>query len=143
VLIAALLGGLPVGLFAAALSAVCLWFFVLPHGLFPISYLAVGNLAVFTASFILVAILAAQYRVLRLKSDADRQHIAFMMDELRHRVKNILAVIQGMSRQIAKRSSDLESYQEAFTKRLMALARHPCQAKLDCSKSIRLDRGSC
>jgi len=46
-----------------------------------------------------------------------------MMDELRHRVKNILAVVQGMSWQIAKRSANLESYQEAFNERLVTLAR--------------------
>src|SRR5439155_1177584 len=105
------------------ISAVSLWFFVLPHSLFPVSYLAVANLGVFTASFIIIAILAARYRALRLKAEADKRHIDFMMQELRHRVKNTLAVVQGMSRQIAKRSPDLESYQEAFDERLASLGR--------------------
>src|SRR5207302_2827923 len=117
------LGGFSVGLFAAILSATSLWFFVLPHNLFPISYLAIANLAVFTASFIVIAFLAARYRALRLKAEADRRHINFMMQELRHRVKNMLAVIQGISRQIAKRSPNLESYQEAFDERLASLGR--------------------
>jgi len=130
VLIAALVGGFSVGLFAAILSAVSLWFFVLPHRLFPVSYLALANLGVFTASFIIVAILASRYRALRLKAEADKRHIDFMMQELRHRVKNILAVVQGMSRQIAKRSTDLESYQEAFDERLSSLGRtHDMLAK--------------
>src|SRR5204863_3164530 len=112
------------------LSAASLWFFVLPNRLSPISYLAVANLAVFTASFLIVAILAARYRALRLKAEADKRHIDFMMQELRHRVKNILAVIQGMSRQIAKRSVDLESYQKAFDERLASLGRtHDILAK--------------
>jgi two-component sensor histidine kinase len=123
VLIATLLGGFSVGLFAAILSATSLWFFVLPHNLFPVSYLAIANLAVFTASFIVIAFLAARYRALRLKAEADKRHIDFMMQELRHRVKNMLAVIQGISRQIAKRSPNLESYQEAFDERLASLGR--------------------
>jgi two-component sensor histidine kinase len=123
VLIATLFGGLTVGLFAAVLSTVCLWFFVLPSRLFPASYVVVGNLIVFGTSFVIVAILAAHYRSLRLKAEADKRRIEFMMQELRHRVKNILAVVQGMSRQIAKRSHDLNTYRDALDERLSSLGR--------------------
>src|SRR5262249_41785145 len=115
--------GFPVGLFAATLSAVCLWFFVLPSGLFPASYIVVGNLIVFTTSFFIVAFLGAHYRSLRLSAEADKQRVEFMMRELRHRVQNILAVVQGMSRQIAKRSPDLKTYQASLDERLASLGR--------------------
>ena len=45
-----------------------------------------------------------------------------LIDELNHRVKNTLAIIQSIARQTLKRSSSLKAFGSAFEGRLMALA---------------------
>ena len=45
-----------------------------------------------------------------------------LLDELNHRVKNTLAIIQSIARQTRKRSSSLDEFGPAFEGRLMALA---------------------
>jgi two-component sensor histidine kinase len=45
-----------------------------------------------------------------------------LVDELNHRVKNTLAIIQSIARQTRKRSSSLDEFGAAFEGRLMALA---------------------
>lgn len=54
-----------------------------------------------------------------LKRAEERQ--TMMVAELNHRVKNILAVVQAISDQTARRSSSLEIFCEAFAGRLRAL----------------------
>ena len=46
-----------------------------------------------------------------------------IMRELSHRSKNLLAVIQGMVRQVARTSADLAEFEKAFARRLQGLAR--------------------
>jgi two-component sensor histidine kinase len=51
----------------------------------------------------------------------DRLH--FVMNELVHRTKNLLALAQAMMRQIARQASSVEEYQAAVADRLEGLAR--------------------
>ncbi len=51
------------------------------------------------------------------------EHIRFMMRELSHRTKNILAVVQMMAWKTARTSLDLTDFQERFANRIEALAR--------------------
>ena len=50
-------------------------------------------------------------------------HIHFLMREIAHRSKNLLAVIQAMARQTAMGGGTVEDYEQRFTARLQALAR--------------------
>jgi PAS domain S-box-containing protein len=56
----------------------------------------------------------------------DRQnrakHVEFIMRELSHRSKNLLAIIQSVARQSIMQSSSLEEFEEHFTGRLGSLA---------------------
>ena len=51
------------------------------------------------------------------------EHIHFLMREIAHRSKNLLAVIQAMARQTAMGGGTAEDYEQRFTARLQALAR--------------------
>lgn len=50
------------------------------------------------------------------------QHQQLLLNELNHRVKNMLAVVGGIAHQTGKSSSTLEEFLSAFSARLMALA---------------------
>ncbi len=56
-----------------------------------------------------------------LRVTAERRH-AMLMDELTHRVKNTLAVVQAMAVQTLRPTPDVASFTEAFS-RLLSLAR--------------------
>ncbi|PWE31719.1 chemotaxis protein CheR [Pararhodobacter marinus] len=51
------------------------------------------------------------------------QHQQVLVDELNHRVKNLLLVVTAISRRTLERSPDLETFGQAFTGRLEALNR--------------------
>jgi len=50
------------------------------------------------------------------------QHVRTLLRELVHRSKNLLAVVQAMSRQTATGSASIEEYQRKFSARLQALS---------------------
>ena len=50
-------------------------------------------------------------------------HLRLLMRELTHRSKNLLAVIQAMSRQTARHTGSIEEFLDRFSARLQALAR--------------------
>jgi len=50
-------------------------------------------------------------------------HLRLLMRELTHRSKNLLAVIQAMSRQTARHAGTIDAFLEQFSARLQALAR--------------------
>lgn len=50
------------------------------------------------------------------------EHVRFIMRELAHRTKNILAVVQVMSWQTARTCTSLEDFEERFTQRIDALS---------------------
>jgi PAS domain S-box-containing protein len=54
----------------------------------------------------------------------DREdHIAFLMRELAHRSKNLVAVIQAIAHQTARHSDNVSEFTERFSSRLVSLAR--------------------
>ena len=54
----------------------------------------------------------------------DREdHIAFLMRELAHRSKNLVAVIQAIAHQTARHSDKISDFTERFSARLVSLAR--------------------
>jgi PAS domain S-box-containing protein len=50
------------------------------------------------------------------------QQIRFLMGELTHRTKNILAVVQAIARQTARDAISVETFSEAFARRITAIA---------------------
>jgi len=53
---------------------------------------------------------------------AFREHLGFTLRELSHRTKNLLAVVQGLARMIARRSSDIDEFEIRFRGCIQALA---------------------
>jgi two-component sensor histidine kinase len=51
-----------------------------------------------------------------------KEHVEFVMHELSHRSKNLLAVVQGMARQIARRTENFRDFDAAFSARIGAFA---------------------
>ena len=51
-----------------------------------------------------------------------KEHLAFTLRELSHRTKNLLAVVQGLSHMIARRSDDIEDFETRFRGCIQALA---------------------
>jgi two-component sensor histidine kinase len=54
--------------------------------------------------------------------DRDERRIETVMLELSHRSKNLLAVIQSIARQVARRTKNFEDFDAAFSSRIRALA---------------------
>ncbi|SDS45671.1 HWE histidine kinase domain-containing protein [Bradyrhizobium canariense] len=50
------------------------------------------------------------------------EHIRFIIDELSHRTKNLLAVVMAVANQTAQHAGDVGQYQMRFSERLQALA---------------------
>ncbi|MEJ0075934.1 MAG: PAS domain S-box protein [Alphaproteobacteria bacterium] len=53
---------------------------------------------------------------------AYKEHLGFTLRELSHRTKNLLAVVQGLARMIARRSDDIEEFEVRFRGCVQALA---------------------
>ena len=51
-----------------------------------------------------------------------KEHLGFTMRELSHRTKNMLAVVQGLARMIARRSDEIEDFEARFNGCIQALA---------------------
>jgi PAS domain S-box-containing protein len=50
------------------------------------------------------------------------KHVEFIMRELSHRSKNLLAILQSIARQSVRQSSSLEEFEHRFTARIRSLA---------------------
>ncbi len=77
------------------------------------------------ANFVVNA-LAEASRMIATRESALRdseQQTRFVMRELSHRSKNLLAIVQAMARQTARAASDYEEFQERFASRIASLAR--------------------
>lgn len=59
---------------------------------------------------------------LQLSREKQSKHQDLLIAELNHRVKNVLALVRSISRQTKDSSESLESYTEAFERRIVALS---------------------
>ena len=80
-------------------------------------------------SFLLVLAFIISISVPSLALSADvsmrrrhEAHLAFVMQELSHRSKNLLSVVQGIARQVSRRTDNYRDFESAFTSRLQAFA---------------------
>jgi two-component sensor histidine kinase len=121
-LVATIWGGVWAGVTAVALSSVvAIWLFAPMHFHFSVSLpVAVSGVMYVALGVALVALtnhlLASSRREARL-----REQIEFISQELRHRIKNMLAVVEALSRQTARNAGSVEDFQAAFLPRLRAL----------------------
>jgi two-component sensor histidine kinase len=53
----------------------------------------------------------------------NEERLRFIADELSHRTKNLLAVVQAIAAQIGRRSVSLKDFQQQFSQRLQGLSR--------------------
>lgn len=124
VTLAAVLGGYRAGAVTLAASSAAGWLlFAQPRRVIaPMSSAETTLLVIFLASAGLNGLIAASLRhaVLQLR-DRDLE-LGLIADELRHRVKNVLLLVQCVSRQIARTAPDVDDFQTAFEARLKALA---------------------
>lgn len=51
-----------------------------------------------------------------------KEHLGFTLRELSHRTKNLLAVVQGLARMMARRSDDIDAFEVRFRGCIQALA---------------------
>ena len=65
---------------------------------------------------------SAEERLTTERAAADRRH-TLLMNELTHRVKNTLAVVQAIAFQTTRTTADPEAFAQAFAGRLSSLAR--------------------
>jgi len=56
------------------------------------------------------------------RQHADAQHREFLVNELKHRVRNTLATVQAIASQTARQSGTLEAFMKSFSGRLNAIA---------------------
>jgi two-component sensor histidine kinase len=80
-------------------------------------------------SFLLVLTFMISISVPSLALSADlatrnrhEQHVELVMRELSHRSKNLLAIVQGVARQVSRQTSNFKDFEAAFGARLEALA---------------------
>ena len=57
------------------------------------------------------------------QSQRKEEQLQFVVHELGHRIKNLLAVVQALANQTAQRSATVEEFQTVFSERLQGLSR--------------------
>ncbi|MGD9980668.1 MAG: sensor histidine kinase [Hyphomonadaceae bacterium] len=123
IVIAAFAGGIRAGFVAMAASAATAWaLWLAPPTASPIDPLraATGIIFLFTGSA--TAVICGFARLLLDDVAANEAARARSTRESVHRIKNLLAVIQSISRKISKDAPDVAAYRERLEARLGALA---------------------
>jgi two-component sensor histidine kinase len=123
IVLSAFIGGIRVGLFAAAASAIAVWFLWMPPGSLQTSlpmqiitglvYLLTGALTVVTSGLA---------RLLLDDVIASEEDHARTARESVHRIKNLLAVVQSISRKVSQQATDVGLYRDTLEARLRSLA---------------------
>jgi two-component sensor histidine kinase len=101
VLIAALIGGRLCGLLAIGLSIIAAWWAFMnpPFQFSPLTPVMIANFSVFAVSSLLVVALAVLHRNVVLELERNELERKLLADEIRHRGRNVLAVVLGLVRQ--------------------------------------------
>lgn len=123
IVIAAFAGGVRVGFFAVAasgLAAWLLWIGPAQAGAINAVRVITGALYLFTA--IVTIFVGGLARMLLDQSHANEEIRARSARESVHRIKNLLAVTQSISRKIAAQAPDVKTYRDQLDLRLRSLA---------------------
>jgi two-component sensor histidine kinase len=121
ILVATLFGGLRAGLLTACgLTAITWLFFASPQAKAAVNPATLATLALSVGVILAVSHL---FRRTLINLQKARTIEAAMAAELQHRVKNTLAVVQGLAAQTARVTDSKEAFLDAFNSRLHALSR--------------------
>ena len=121
ILVATLFGGLRAGLITACgLTAITWFFFASPQARAGVNPATLATLALSVGVILAVSHL---FRRALINLQNARAVEAAMTAELQHRVKNTLAVVQGLAAQTSRATDSKQAFIEAFNSRLHALSR--------------------
>lgn len=124
VLIASAVGGLRAGiptLFLGSLLASFLW--LPPTWTFQLTASSWISLIAFWLFGGMLVIIAEALRRLVGASVASRDRANILAHEMQHRVRNVIGVVMGISRQTARAAGTIEEYRDKFEARIVALGR--------------------
>jgi two-component sensor histidine kinase len=124
ILVAALMAGQWGGLSALIYSSLVVdYFWLPPHWSFALASASVGLLALFWLfSGSLIAIAALVRALVRTLVDSE-QRARILAAEMSHRVRNVLGLVQAISRQTFRTAPSPSEYQTMFEARITALGR--------------------
>ena len=127
VMIAAFLGGMRSAILSLVLSGVLTWLWILaPAGVTSneraafLLFLVLGGMIAFVAVALRTAILSL--RASNASLNALLEHKTLMSQELRHRIKNVLTIVQALSAQARRQATSIEDYASRLDGRILALA---------------------
>ncbi|WP_195161659.1 sensor histidine kinase [Mesorhizobium sp. NBSH29] len=124
VLLASVVGGLRAGLptlFLGSVMAAYLW---LPPTLtFQLTSSSLASLVAFWLFGGVLVLVAEALRRLVRATLAARDRANVLAHEMQHRVRNVIGVVMGISRQTARTATDVEDYRDKLEARILALGR--------------------
>lgn len=124
VLVASAVGGLRAGvptLFLGSLLAAYLW--LPPTWTFQLTTSSWVSLIAFWLFGGVLVVVAEALRRLVGASVASRDRANILAHEMQHRVRNVIGVVLGISRQTARAARSVEEYRDKFEARIIALGR--------------------
>jgi two-component sensor histidine kinase len=123
IVIAAFAGGIRVGAVAVVMSAVAAWLlWMSPARPFAPSWIQAFTALVFLFTATLTIVAAGGARLLLERMAASQAERARTARESVHRIKNLIAVVQSISRKLARDAPDVATYRDKLEQRLVALA---------------------
>jgi two-component sensor histidine kinase len=123
IVISAFMGGIRVGLFAMAASAFIAWvLWIAPASGGPVSPVRILTAIVYLFTGTITVLTSGLARLLMDDAATAEAERAQAARESVHRIKNLLAVIQSISRKVSLSSSDVAAYRDRLSARLGALA---------------------
>lgn len=122
IVLAAFAGGIRVGLSAVVLAAALAWFLWIGPGGGSTSPRQIAPALVYLTTGVLTVLASGGARLLLDEVSAAEEVSASAARELSHRIKNLLAVIQSISRKVAAGARDVPTYRDLLDVRLTSLA---------------------
>src|SRR5262249_28307114 len=123
IVISAFAGGMRVGVFTVVLSAAASWFFWIgPQTGAPASAARITIAIVYIVNAVIVVFACGFARLLLDEVVADHAARERTARESVHRIKNLIAVVQSLSRKISRSAESVQTYRERLDDRLGALA---------------------
>jgi two-component sensor histidine kinase len=122
--VASVIGGSLAGVSTLIVSALIASYLYLPPALeFKLYYRQVNACIVYIImGFMIISIVSLLHILLRQVKEAEEQAKIYA-SEMRHRIANVIGLVQAVSRMTARDSADKDDYQDKFDSRLAALAR--------------------
>jgi two-component sensor histidine kinase len=123
IVISAFAGGMRVGVFTVVISAAASWlFWIGPQAGAPASAARITIAIIYIINAVIVVLTCGFARLLLdqvVADHAEREHAA---RESVHRIKNLIAIVQSLSRKISGSADSVRTYRERLDQRLGALA---------------------